>query len=67
MYRDQSTDRQIMKFGFYSKNDPDREIINSGAFQSSQDAAIFFAAMKGLTVNVFVDLFNITPITDGKF
>jgi len=67
MYRDQSTDRQIMKFGFYSKNDPDREIINSGVFQSSHDAAIFFAAMKGLTVNVFVDLFNITPITDGKF
>ena len=67
MYRDQSTDRQIMKFGFYSKNDPDREIINLGVFQSSQDAAIFFAAMKGLTVNVFVDLFNITPVTDGKF
>jgi len=56
-----------MRFGFYSKNDPSREIINSGIFQSSQDAAIFFAAMKGLTVNVFVDLFNITPVTDGKF
>jgi len=67
MYRDKSTDRQIMRFGFYSKNDPNREIINSGVFQTSQDAAIFFAAMKGLSVNIFVDLFNITLITDGKF
>ena len=67
MYRDKSTDRQIMKFGFYSKNDPNREIIHSGVFQSSHDAAAVFAAMKGLNVNVFLDLFNITIVSNGKF
>ena len=67
MYRDQSTDRQSMKFGFYSKNDPSREIINSGVFQTSHDAACFFAALKGLDVSTFLNLFNITTISNGKF
>ena len=67
MYRDQSTNRQIMKFGFYSKNDPSREVINSGVFQTSHDAACFFAAMKGLNVDIFLDLFNITTVNNGKF
>jgi hypothetical protein len=67
MYRDKNTDRQIMKFGFYSKNDPNREIIHSGVFQSSHDAAAVFAAMKGLSINVFLDLFNITIVSNGKF
>lgn len=67
MYRDKSTDRQIMKFGFYNTSDPNREIINSGIFQSSEDAVAFFAAMKGLAVDTFINLFTITRITDGKF
>lgn len=66
MYRNQNTDRQIMRFGFYSKNDPNREIIHSGVFQSSHDAAAVFAAMKGLNINVFLDLFNITIVGNGK-
>jgi len=56
-----------MRFGFYSKNDPNREIINSGVFQTSHDAACFFAALKGLDVSTFLDLFNITTISNGKF
>ncbi len=66
MYRNQNTDRQIMRFGFYSKNDPNREVIHSGVFQSSHDAAAVFAAMKGLSINVFLDLFNITIVSNGK-
>ena len=66
MYRNQNTDRQIMRFGFYSKNDPNREVIHSGVFQSSHDAAAVFAAMKGLSINVFLDLFNITIVSSGK-
>ena len=67
MYRNQNTGGQIMRFGFYSKNDPNREIINSGVFQTSQDAACFFAALKGLDVSTFLNLFNITTLTNGKF
>jgi hypothetical protein len=67
MYRDQNTDREIMRFGFYSKNDRNREVIHSGVFQSSHDAAAVFAAMKGLNINVFLDLFTITIVSGGKF
>ena len=67
MYRNQNTGGQIMRFGFYSKNDPNREIINSGVFQTSHDAACFFAALKGLDVSTFLNLFNITTLTNGKF
>ena len=67
MYRNQNTGGQIMRFGFYSKNDPNREIINSGVFQTSHDAACFFAALKGLDVSTFLNLFNITTISNGKF
>ena len=67
MYRNQNTGGQIMRFGFYSKNDPRREVISSGVFQTSHDAACFFAAMKGLNVSTFLDLFNITTVSNGKF
>lgn len=67
MYRNQNTDGQIMRFGFYSKNDTKREIIHSGVFKNSHDAAAFFAAMKGLNINTFLDLFNITTVSNGKF
>jgi len=56
-----------MKFGFYSKHNPDREIINSGIFRDSHTAAAVFAAMKGLSIDTFLDLFNITILSDGKF
>ena len=67
MYTDQNTNRQIMRFGFYNKNDRNREVIHSGVFQSSHDAAAVFAAMKGLSINVFLDLFTITIVSSGKF
>ena len=51
-----------MRFGFYSKNDSQREIINSGVFKNSEDAAIFFAALKGLDITTFLSLFTITTI-----
>ena len=52
-----------MKYGFYSTNDSKREIIHSGVFQSSHDAAAFFAALKGLDINTFLQLFIITTVT----
>lgn len=52
-----------MKYGFYSKNDSKREIIHSGTFQSSHDAAAFFAALKGLDIATFLNLFTITTVT----
>lgn len=51
-----------MRFGFYSKNDSKREVIHSGVFQSSHDAAAFFAALKGLDIATFLSLFTITTI-----
>ena len=51
-----------MKFGFYSKNDPGKEIIMVQKAETLQQAVEFFAAVKGLPVEKFLDLFAVTNI-----
>lgn len=51
-----------MKYGFYNTNDSKREIINSGVFKSSEEAVTFFAAIKGLPVDTFLNLYTIVAV-----
>ena len=53
-----------MKFGFYKKNDPDKEIIITQTAENIQQATVFFAAMKGLSVEKFLDIFAIKNIKE---
>ncbi len=59
-----------MTIGFYRNNDDSREIIKSGDFIDLGQAVEFFAAMKGLTVDSFLELFTVVPLKrdpDGRF
>ena len=59
-----------MTIGFYRNNDDSREIIKSGDFTDLSQAVEFFAAMKGLTVDSFLELFTVVPLKrdpDGRF
>ena len=51
-----------MKFGFFRKNDPNREIIMIQAAKDMQQAVEFFAAMKGLSVEQFLEIFAVTNL-----
>ena len=51
-----------MKFGFYRKNDPNKEIVMVQAAETMQQAVDFFAAMKGLSVEQFLKIFAVTNI-----
>jgi len=51
-----------MKFGFYRKNDPNKEVIMVQAAETMQQAVSFFAAMKGLPVEQFLEIFSVTSI-----
>jgi hypothetical protein len=59
-----------MIFGFYRKNDDNREVIRSQEFTDLNQALDFFSAMKGLTPEAFLELFVIIPLKrrqDGRF
>jgi hypothetical protein len=51
-----------MKFGFYRKNDPNREVVMVQSAETMQQAVEFFAAMKGLSVEQFLEIFSVTNI-----
>jgi hypothetical protein len=51
-----------MKFGFYRKNDPDKEVIRVKTAESMQQAVEFFAAMKGLSIEQFLEIFAVKNI-----
>ena len=51
-----------MKFGFYRKNDPNKEVIMVQTAETMQQAVEFFAAMKGLSVQQFLEIFAVTNI-----
>jgi len=51
-----------MKFGFYRKNDPNKEVIMVQAAETMQQAVEFFAAIKGLPVEQFLEIFAVTNI-----
>ena len=59
-----------MTIGFYRNNDDNREIVKSGEFTDLAQAVEFFAAMKGLSVESFLELFTVIPLKrsrDGRF
>ena len=51
-----------MKFGFYRKNDSNKEIIMIKTAEDMQQAVEFFAAMKGLKVKPFLEIFAVTNL-----
>lgn len=51
-----------MKFGFYRKNDPNKEIIMTKTAEDMHQAVQFFAAMKGLQVEQFLEIFSVTNL-----
>ena len=51
-----------MKFGFYRKNDPSKEVIMVQSTETMQQAVEFFAAMKSLPVEQFLEIFSVTNI-----
>jgi len=51
-----------MKFGFYRNNDPDKEIIMTQTAEAMQQAVQFFAVMKGLSVEQFLEIYSVTNI-----
>ncbi len=51
-----------MKFGFYRKNDRNREVIMVQSAETLQQAVEFFAAMKGLPVEQFLEIFTVTNL-----
>jgi hypothetical protein len=51
-----------MKFGFYRNNDPNKEIIMTQIAETMPQAVQFFAAMKGLSVEQFLEIFSVTNI-----
>jgi hypothetical protein len=51
-----------MKFGFYRKNDSNKEIIMTKTAENMQQAVEFFAAMKGLKVEQFLEIFAVKNI-----
>jgi hypothetical protein len=51
-----------MIYGFYSKNDPAREVIYRGRFESLTAAVQFFTHLKRLTPYEFSQLYSVTAI-----
>jgi len=51
-----------MIYGFYSKFDSAKEIINQKDFPSLQEATKFFAMIKGLTLDQFHNLYAVTVV-----
>lgn len=49
-----------MKFGFYRKNDPNREVLMVQAAEDIRQAIEFFAATKALPVEQFLEIFVVT-------
>ena len=48
-----------MIYYFYSKNDPKKEQINQIEAINSIEATILFAELKRLTIDKFLDLYNV--------
>lgn len=55
-----------MKFGFYRKGDPTVELIDVKEFKDIGQALTFFAAIKGLSVDKFTELFTVVATKDKK-
>tara|TARA_R110000868_G_C10343499_1_gene715500 strand:+ start:283 stop:444 length:162 start_codon:yes stop_codon:yes gene_type:complete len=51
-----------MKFGFYRKNDPNKEMLMIQDTESLQQAVDFFAAVKALPVEQFLEIYAVTSV-----
>jgi hypothetical protein len=51
-----------MKFGFYRKNDLKKEMIMIQETATLQQAVEFFAAVKALPVEQFLEIFAVTSV-----
>lgn len=48
-----------MTYGFYNKQDRKKEIIAKGRHDSYNDAVVYFAKRKNLTVDLFLELYEV--------
>ena len=55
-----------MKYGFYSKTDSTKEVIDTREFKEIGEAVKFFAAMKGLPVDKFLEIFAVIAVKANK-
>jgi len=51
-----------MKYGFYSKQDPTKEIITQAAYTSAMQAWRDFAFKKDMDVDTFLKLYEVVQI-----
>jgi hypothetical protein len=51
---------KLLQYGFYSKNDKNKEIISKTAALSRYNAAVYFAKLKQLKLKVFLLIYSIT-------
>lgn len=51
-----------MKYGFYSKHDPSKEIITQAAYTSAMQAWRDFAYKKNMDVDTFLRLYEVVQI-----
>jgi hypothetical protein len=51
-----------MKYGFYSKQDPNREIIIQGIYQSMAQAEREFSIKKNLDIDTFLSLYEVVQL-----
>ena len=55
-----------IKFGYFSKKDNNEEIIDIINTYDINSAVEIFALRKKLTIDLFLELFKVKRITDGK-
>lgn len=53
-----------MIYGFYSKTDSKREFIAKGQYHCHNDAVIAFAERKHLTIDLFLQLYEVTWLSN---
>jgi hypothetical protein len=51
-------------YGFYHKQDSKKEIIGKGRFENYDDAVVSFAERKQLTIDLFLDLYEVTWLSN---
>ena len=51
-----------MKYGFYSKQDLNREIITQGIYQSMAQAEREFSIKKNLDIDTFLSLYEVVQL-----
>jgi hypothetical protein len=53
----------MKKYGYFSRVDSTRELLDSIIAVNEEDAICFFSTKKGLNKNSFLDIFNVLLIS----